>query len=69
MTDQQLEEAIIRYKDAGFDRSAGHRMNGRLYMRIGCSACEVVIIMGKACHETGCPNSTQRRHDADTQDN
>jgi len=64
---EQFEDAIKRYHANGFNKSALQRVNARWYMRVGCSQCEVVIIMGKVCHETGCPNSAQRRHHADNE--
>lgn len=32
--------------------------SGRRQLRIACSQCEVMVINGTLCHETGCPNAT-----------
>lgn len=50
MTIEQLEEL-------GFDRSA---KDGR-YLKVRCSQCEALVIMGTPCHETGCPNANPKR--------
>lgn len=39
-------------KRRGFDLS--YRSDG--YLKPRCSQCEVLVINGVACHETGCPN-------------
>ena len=31
--------------------------------RVRCSQCEVLIIMGVACHERGCPNAKRKQED------
>lgn len=28
-------------------------------LRLGCSQCDAIVIMGTPCHETGCPNAVQ----------
>jgi hypothetical protein len=50
-------------KRAGFDRS--FKQDGEL--RVRCSQCNALVIMGTPCHETGCRNVPQpqratRRH-------
>jgi hypothetical protein len=42
---------------AGFDTS--RRMKGKV-VRVGCSQCAAVVIMGTPTHETGCPNRTYK---------
>lgn len=42
-------------EDAGFDSS---KVQDDGTMTYGCSKCSVVIISGRACHETGCPSMT-----------
>ncbi len=51
MNRQMYENLLARGFDATpFDRS------GR-FARPKCSQCEVLVINGVACHETGCPNA------------
>jgi hypothetical protein len=49
---------LAYYRDAlGFDR-AEHIPFTRQY-RIRCSQCDALVINGRPCHETGCPNTTR----------
>jgi hypothetical protein len=45
----------------GFDETTYDRSTG--YYRPRCSCCEVMVIQGCACHETGCPNNRTERED------
>lgn len=45
-------------KARGFDLST---RSGK-YLRPRCSQCEVLVIQGVACHETGCPHATTECH-------
>ena len=45
----------------GFDLTKYDRSEHRY--RVRCSQCEVLVIMGVACHETGCPNARKTRND------
>lgn len=41
------------FKRRGFDLTT---RSGK-YLRPKCSQCQVLVINGTACHETGCPNA------------
>jgi len=44
-------------RSQGFDRTSVVRGSRPRSYRPACSACEVLVICGVACHETGCPRS------------
>lgn len=48
---------LRRLRREGFDLSTYYRSQGETYYRPRCSQCQVLVIQGVACHETGCPNS------------
>ncbi len=45
-------------KRQGFDQTKSFRSG---VVRAKCSQCEVMVIQGIACHETGCPNKKNKR--------
>jgi hypothetical protein len=49
---RQMHENLIR---RGFDLTDHTRSR---FARPRCSQCEVLVINGVACHETGCPHQT-----------
>ena len=57
-----LEQAI----ELGFDLSKSIDGEKRGAFRIRCSQCEVLVINGLPCHETGCPNQTHECKGCDT---
>lgn len=50
-----------KLRKRGFDKTKYDRSTG--YYRVGCSQCQALIINGVACHETGCPNAREKRHE------
>lgn len=51
----------------GFDETTCDGREGTIRPR--CSQCEVAVINGVACHETGCPNARRGRdNDEDSDD-
>jgi len=57
---QSLGEVL---RSQGFDDTTYDRSTGRYRPR--CSQCEVVVINGMACHETGCPNQQRNTRQDD----
>ena len=50
---------VQQLRDEGFDQSTYSGLSaGRPSWRPKCSQCEVLVINGTACHETGCSNQT-----------
>ena len=47
----------------GFDLTEYDRRSG--YYRPRCSCCQVLVILGIACHERGCSNEPREDDDAD----
>lgn len=47
-----------RLRRRGFDETTYDRGSG--YYRPRCSQCQVLVINGVACHETGCPNERRQ---------
>ena len=45
-------QRVAELQDQGFDQTY---VSGQA-IRPKCSQCEVLVIQGTACHETGCPN-------------
>ncbi len=52
-----------RLRARGFDLTTYSHSTG--YYRPRCSQCEVLVINGIACHETGCPRARRERNDAE----
>jgi hypothetical protein len=57
-----LRGLLQQLRRDGFDRTTYDRAEKAYTPR--CSQCEVLVINGIACHETGCPNDV----DVDTDD-
>lgn len=57
--EQRAKRAAHRadLRNRGFD-NVTNADNGNL--RVRCSQCQVMVINGLACHETGCPNIPRR---------
>ncbi len=51
---------LARLRTRGFDNS--RHIPFTKYCRAGCSQCEVLVINGVPCHETGCPHATATCH-------
>jgi hypothetical protein len=56
--------AVERLQEQGFDQTTA---DGK-YVRPRCSQCQVLVINGIACHETGCPNIVRDEDDTDEED-
>lgn len=48
---------VAWFKRRGFDLTKRY---GKYFTPL-CSQCEVLVICGVACHETGCPNARSSR--------
>jgi len=53
-------------RSQGFDRTSVVRGSRPRSYRPACSACEVLVICGVACHETGCPQAMHLCHGCET---
>lgn len=51
---------VQQLRDQGFDRA---EYLGNRTWRPRCSQCEVLVINGIACHETGCPNQRKEKNE------
>ena len=51
---------VRQLKAQGFDQTYATRTPG--VIRPACSQCQVLVINGTACHETGCPHATTECH-------
>jgi hypothetical protein len=57
MTVEQRARINTQCRNLGFDRTT--RSEDGVCPR--CSQCEVLVIQGVPCHETGCPNARKSR--------
>ncbi len=59
-----MKARIAVLQSMGFDNSyfTRKRTNYPATISPRCSQCEVLVIQGVACHETGCPNAKHECH-------
>ena len=55
------KRVAARCRRDGFDQTTSGSRGGESYVKPRCSQCSALVIMGTACHETGCPNSKKGR--------
>ena len=53
-TMSDLDQRVQELEALGFDLCGPLDTGG---IRVGCTQCEVLVIMGTPCHETGCRNA------------